>query len=352
MPRPRLKDKGEDYLKKQKQKSRSQEAALTNAFLDILISSFGYSMKYLKSKGATKTVKMIVPSLLTKDDVTYTREQIMKKSADVCSIYTLPEDATEKQKKRNEEAQLANGILAILKGHGFDFKTKNTRPCKKTTQLIRVTELVYPDKTTVLKTAALIEKGAEFSKVVEPLMKNREETITSNNLRISKESFSSLKKMLQDQPSDTADDVDMNESITPSDLIAKQESVIPTTDTIVVPIVANHIEPPEIRECFDMEEVKQESDEDAKEKMDNTFHPLQLQPSNPNWHIHDDQESVLLNMMNEAESAKENVVFEDDETIEDPVESNGNLLEHENSSTFNRNHPSVDITSSNGFLQK
>ena len=194
--KPKKTLRNEEYLKIQKQQSRSAEAALTNSVLDILISEFNISITYQKTKTALKTVKMIIPTTMYDNGVSLTKETLISLSHTICQPEILSEDATTKQMKRNEEAQIANGMLALLVSKGFAFEEKKTRPCHKTTRLIRVSKLIDLNNNIEYNSKQLIERGTEFGKAIETLAKRRVERITSKNLKLSKDTFSELKDQL------------------------------------------------------------------------------------------------------------------------------------------------------------
>ncbi|KAL7721067.1 DRBM domain-containing protein [Entamoeba marina] len=191
MPRPRKTETDPDYLKKQKQASRSQEAALTNAILDFLITNHRYELTHTRTKGAVKTVKMIIPTRLKDEKKTYSQSDIRNLSCRVCRDSFDSVDTskmTAKQRKRTEEAQLANGDI--------NMKSKKTRPSRKTVRLIRVNSITDPNGQFYSKDD-LIKRGTEFGKCVNEMMKNKQMEITCDNLKVTKDSFSSLKDALQ-----------------------------------------------------------------------------------------------------------------------------------------------------------
>ncbi|BFU18759.1 hypothetical protein EHI8A_123850 [Entamoeba histolytica HM-1:IMSS-B] len=254
MPRPKNIEKDEDYLKKQKQQSRTQEAALTNSFLDILITDFHFEMKYSRTKGATKTVKMIVPSQLIDGETIYSKEDIMNMSHEICQTEKLDTTATVKQQKRNDEAKFANGVLALLKRRGYTFCEKKTRPCHKTTRLVRVSSLTFGSKTYSAK--ELITKGTEFGFAVASIMKNKEEIISRTNLKQSKESYSDIKRQLEKEKTTVQRQSDTIEDLNESDKdimikkveIKKEKNELYTKNGTLVCEQFNEISPNDIKQ--------------------------------------------------------------------------------------------------------
>ena len=185
MIRRPLHESDKQYLKEQKQKSRNDEAAVANAMLDILVRDFNVEMRYVRTKSAQKTVKMLVPHQLTfKDETpprTLTTDEIRAVVPSDTPPYPVNAHETEKQRKRTLEARMSNGLLALLEQRNFRFLRKRTRPSTKTTQLIRVISVTTPQNV-VLQKQQLIERGTAFVTQVTLCLKNRREVVINRDL--------------------------------------------------------------------------------------------------------------------------------------------------------------------------